>query len=256
MGTGKLFFLVIVFSSLNICSCNHGSGSGTKKEPVIECIEGNCSWFSKSKFDTAYFLSFTSDKRDTILYPPKELERDVEISLDVTGSGFEKTVKFNDTVISLAEYNVIKFCKLLEENNILKAGDAIKLRLFGSKPNGKNIQLDQTINLFVPKAKIDIEFFRLRRKRDNLKMTVYGVEQGYNLTDLVLKIKKWGLENIAKNRTSHEVYFQSPILENIRNIHFGHKEDQRNKNKEKLYIFVTDGHFYVGNFEFKPSNYT
>ncbi|MBK9719520.1 MAG: hypothetical protein IPO85_18785 [Saprospiraceae bacterium] len=247
-----LIFTIVLFSC-NELSCDAKKG---KREPIIDSIEGEHSWFSKTKIDTMYFLNtFISDKRDTIEFPPKQLEREVDISLDVTGSVFQKTIKFNDTIISLAEYNVIKLCKFFEENNILKAGDDIILRLFGSHPNGKNIQLDKSLKLSVSKIKIDLEVKRFSRKYMDMKLIVHAINKDSEINDIILKIKKWSIENVLENKTSNEKYTTSPFLEYIHNIHSGYKENKGNINKERLYIFVTDGHFYVDDFEFKPSNY-
>src|ERR1700759_3075944 len=87
-------------------SCKHDP-----REPNIE-IEGDGSWYDNSKEEKEYLLkAFQAEERKTISWPPEALARYVDISIDVTKSGFDSKILYKDSVISWAEYNVHKFAE-------------------------------------------------------------------------------------------------------------------------------------------------
>lgn len=225
-------------------SCKH-----EHREPNIE-IEGDSSWYDRSKEEKEYLLkTFQREERKTISWPPEELARYVDISIDVTQSGFDSRILYKDRVIPWAEYNVHKFAGYLIKQHVLLPGDKITLRIFGSKPNQKEISQDQSLELTDPPLQIEVESQVYTNRYDDRHLKVVHVSSGYAGTEnkTVSDIENWCLKQI-----NSDVYTKSPLLHHISNV----KRGTDWMKVKRLLIFVTDGHIDFEDSYFSPADYS
>jgi hypothetical protein len=110
------------------------------KKDRLEVIKSpNSSWYSGNYKEDTLLLNLLSG--DTNLYwPPNELCRIIDISIDITGSAYKPKVNYNGNEINLAKYNIYRVAEFLKRNNLFKPGDNITVRIFGNLPNHNNIQ--------------------------------------------------------------------------------------------------------------------
>lgn len=243
----KAFCLsIVVIACLYIGSCDTPASSSFE-------INGDC--FKGTSEEKEYLArTYEKDFSGNIPWPPDNLGRIVDISLDVTGSVYQREVIFQDHRMSLAEYNLRKLVDYLSTNDVLQAGDRIFMRLFGAKPGGVDIISDQASEVLFPAEQVELKvqvFSRIKL----VKITGHRVASDHAAyrKQVVEFILNWFLQHVKESRKENEQYMNSPLLEHIgkiRNLY------QSKNSSQKLFIFATDGHFNLGEYYFGPANYT
>lgn len=239
--------MVIIFSN---SSCNH-----EWRAPKIE-IEGDGSWYKESQEEKEYLLRVFPiapvESKKTIPWPPEELARYVDISIDVTQSSFSYRMLYRGKEMSWAEYNAHKFADYLSNEHVLLPGDRITLRIFGSNPNPKQKQKlsqDQSWDIINPPLQIDIEstIYTARYNDRHLKVVKTSGNQVDYERRTVSQIQDWSLDKIRQ-----QIYTKSPLLDHIASV----KRNSDSKTVKRLLIFVTDGHIDFEDVYFSPADYS
>jgi hypothetical protein len=236
---GVLLILSISFS----CDGKHD------RSPTIE-FEGNASWYKGSDQEKEYLLkTFTSETKKAIPWPPEELARYVDISIDVTESSFTNRILYRGREIPWAEYNVHKFTDYLLKEHVLLPGDRITLRVFGAEPKRQKISQDQSWDIINPPLQIEIEsaVYTSRHNDRHLKVMSTTVNYADYERNTVSQIEEWGLDRIRK-----EIYTKSPLLHHIANV----ERNTESKTVKRLLIFVTDGYIDFDDVYFSPADYS
>jgi len=248
----RLLFFVFLFCLIN---CN--------PEPPREAkliLVGESAWFepykSLSESNSYLLKNYTQEsKLESIEWPPKDLRRLVDISVDVTGSCYNTLVTYNNEVIPLAKYNLLKLCEKLEAGNILLPGDNIILRLFGSNYGDSGANGRESKGIQIPPMRIETEIRVLTRKHNDLELLVKKViSDKFSINATIEDLRKWFMPFVTRSAKPNERYKESPFLEHVKRVV---EESLMSKSVRKVFIFVTDGWFQVGNpnniLNFQPS---
>jgi hypothetical protein len=220
-------------------------------------IIGDSSWYDKNSPEQQQYLLKTyqgrGDINSVIAWPPDHLRRIVDISVDVTGSGFTRESLYQGRRMPLAEHNLRK---LLDEYlvNELKPGDKIMLRIYGSMPGGENVNVDEKASLEFPADKIEVDVRNPSRKNGQVQIIVKKIDHADvgQRKQLIEQILNWFIEFIRQAERANGRFEASPLFQFIRNVCSQHSAA---KETPKLLIFVTDGHFKVGDLYYDPSTY-
>jgi hypothetical protein len=233
--------ILLLLSISLACDAKHD------RAPAID-FDGDASWYKQSEREKQYLLkAFPGEAKKTIAWPPEELARYVDISIDVTQSGFNDRILYRGKEISWAEYNVHKFSDYLLKEHILSPGDRITLRIFGENPKNHNISQDQSWDIIDPPLQIEIEstVYTNRYKDLHLKVEVTSKNSLNYERSTVSQIEDWSLDKVRK-----EIYTKSPLLNHIANV----KRNTDSKTVKRLLIFVTDGHIDFDDVYFSPGD--
>ena len=241
-----------VLSSVVLLVCLLGSMCEKHSRPPNIDFEGDASWYHGSEEEKQYLLkTFPADGRKTIPWPPEELARYVDISIDVTQSSFTDRINYRGTRMPWAEYNVRKFADYLRKNHGLLPGDRITLRVFGTEPENqkKKIAQDQSVDIINPPLQVDVQAATYTARYNDRHLVVDVATKNYadferNTID---QIEDWSLDQIRK-----DVYTKSPLLDHIANV----KRLTDSKTVKRLLIFVTDGHIDFDDVYFSPDDYS
>lgn len=253
--------LIVVFTP-GLFSCGEEPSPSDPKEPKIEVVgdREKVFWYKGTSEEKNYLIkNFTeSALRKVISWPPHELRRTVDISIDITGSGYQSQFMLENTLLPLGEYNIKRFHDYLLGDNgrlpepVLQPGDLIFVRLFGE---GKNFNQAEEKMFECPKVQAEIEVSVSTRRFDrDLKIFVRKVLSNPvdSLKQTADLIRNWSLQQLKLMRDSSED-FGSPLLTHISRVCNRYAQTAHAK---KLFIFVTDGHFSVGDsYYFSPGNY-
>ncbi|MDQ1590258.1 MAG: hypothetical protein QOG71_885 [Pyrinomonadaceae bacterium] len=235
-----------VIASISSCKV----GNNKSREPNIE-IEGASSWYKETKEEKEYLLkTFYQDETSKIIsWPPEELQRYVDISIDATQSSLDSKILYQGKEISWAEYNVRKFAEYLIKGHVLLPGDKITLRIFGSKPNKQEISQDQSLDIVNLPSQIEIAstIYTSRYKDRHLKVVKIVSNYSDDENETVSKIQSWCLQQI-----SNDIYTKSPLFHHIANV----KRNTDSKKVKRLLIFITDGHIDFEDLYFSPRDYS
>src|SRR5687768_11186939 len=220
-------------------------------------IIGDTSWLDKnSPEQREYLLGLFQDKGDTntvISWPPDTLRRTIDISVDVTGSGYQRESLYQGTRMPLAEHNVRKF---IEERllNELRAGDKIVMRIYGSMPGGKRVAVDEKTTINFVQDQVSLYVTNPSRRRGHVQIIVRKVERAAletrrSFTDQVLN---WFTVFLKRASQQNEKFEASPLLQHVRTIC-----KEYSSNTEPIWlVFITDGHFHLGNLYYSPTTYS
>jgi hypothetical protein len=236
-----------------ICS---GSCDEAAPEDNPEII-GDRSWYDKNSPEQGqYLLNTLRDKGDissSMNWPPDHFRRVIDISVDVTGSGFDRESLYQGRRMPLAEYNVRR---LMDEFliNELKPGDKIVMRIFGAMPGGDNINVDEKTAIEFPPDKIEMDVKHPSRKPGQVQIIVRNiVHADSNARKQVSEeILNWFLGFIRRAGQRNGRFKASPLLQFIRNVC---TQKISAKDNPKLLIFVTDGQFDIGDLYYAPNTY-
>lgn len=245
----KRFALLLSSLSLFTILAINYSCKYEQRPPNIE-IEGDSYWYKGSNEEKEYLLkTFPGENKKTISWPPEELQRYVDISVDVTQSSFDNKILYHSKKISWAEYNVRKFAEYLTNEHILLPGDRITLRIFGSKPNSQEISQDQSWDIINSPLQIEIEATIYQNRFNDRHLKVVNISSHYSdsESETVSKIQEWCLQQL-----NEEKYTKSPLLHHIANV----KRSTDSKKVKRLLIFITDGHIDFEDEYFSPANYS
>ena len=229
----------------------------SSKRPSKVQLEGKKDWYVQSEKLDKYLLdNYKTNEDFTLEYPPDSLSRNIYISIDVTKSGFDNSIRFEGNEVNWSEYNIRKFCQYLLDKKLLQPGDKIKLRIFGSYPNMmetpnriKRIPQDESIDLLVPKSQIKCKSTILTSRYNDLLLEVSDVEMKVNYDDFIkTKILDWAIDKIKNPHYNKSYLFNhiSSVLENANS----------ENSIENIFIFVTDGHIDFENDYFCPSDFS
>jgi hypothetical protein len=231
-------------------------GCEPERNPQLE-LYGETAWFEtfKAKVDSQYLLSnYTqSFESKNIDWPPRELRRTVDISLDVTGSCYWTHIQYNGEVIPLAKYNLLRFCEMLKFDKVIHSGDRVILRLYGSKYGIKGADTRESIEIEIPPMHLYTKGTILTKKHDDLQFYVKNVTidtiQIYSAID---SIKQWLLPFVISAQQPSDQYKESLLLGHI--DHVVHEYPVSNE-ISRIFYFITDGWFQVDGTDFNPSTY-
>lgn len=242
----------IIVASMFLSTCDTPEQRG----PELE-VKGETSWYKGTPEEKQYLLSTFKESTGvkTISWPPEELRRIVDISVDITGSGYKREVLFNDQKMPLAEYNLRKFREYLLENAVLQPGDRIYVRLFGAKPGGQDVDVDEYKRIDYPGLQVDVQATVFDRRFHDVEIAASNVSSTSTATtqQVVDSVAGWFLPYVETHRSNNEAFMQSPLLQHVFRVCQLHRSNNLAK---KLYIFVTDGHFQVGDYYFSPSTFS
>jgi hypothetical protein len=211
---------------------------------------GDQSWYKGTEEEKQYLLkTFPSDGRKTIPWPPEDLARYVDISIDVTQSSFNSRILYRGKEIPWAEYNVQKFTDYLLKEHVLLPGDRITLRIFGADPKNQKIAQDQSWDIINPPLQVDVQATVYTSRYFDRHLIVTPTTKNYSEFErnTVSQIEDWSLDKIRK-----EIYTKSPLLHHIANV----KRNTDSKTVKRLLIFVTDGHIDFEDVYFSPDDYS
>jgi hypothetical protein len=199
---------------------------------------------------------------DTIEFPVEDRRRLIIISFDISGSMFSNKILFNGVETTLFDRNLAELEKYFNEG-VFRDGDKIIVRLFGTDPKGgKETPEYKAVSGFeefeIPKLKItfDVEIFERNCNSVSLEVTKIESEK-IEPNKYYQDVKTWieGVVTIFRRKTNNnssnarEWLDKSPIIEDI----FQTIRNKQERKSEKIFIYLTDGHFTVGeDFEFKP----
>ncbi|MBV9923950.1 MAG: hypothetical protein JOZ96_02845 [Acidobacteria bacterium] len=244
----------LIISSLSLLviltvgpACDFGKHS--QRAPNVE-IEGDGSWYKGSNEEKEYLLkTFPAEGEKTIPWPPEELRRYVDISVDVTKSSFSSVILYRGKKISWAEYNIRKFSEYLVKEHVLLPGDRITLRIFGSKPNSQEMSQDQSLDIANPplQVKIKADVYTNRYNDRHLQVAKVWSDTPDGEKETVNTIEEWCLKQIGK-----EIYTKSPLLNHMANV----KRNTDSKKGKRVLIFITDAHIDFENLYFSPAHYS
>lgn len=245
------FMIILLIAIAAFCA---GCDNPPEENPEII---GDSSWYDKNSQEQQQYLLKTfqgrGDINSVIDWPPDNLRRIVDISVDVTGSGFTRESLYQGRRMSLAEHNLRK---LIDERLVkeLKPGDKIMLRIYGSMPGGENVNVDEKMSLEFPADKIDVDVRNPSRKNGQVQVIVKKVDHADlgQRKQLIEQILNWFLGFIRQAELKNGRFEASPLFQFIRNIC---SQYSTAKDTPKLLIFVTDGHFKVGDLYYDPSTY-
>lgn len=230
------------------------SGCEKLRPPEVEVIanrpEGRA-WFTGTPEEAQYLISqFTTDGVRTIDWPPPALRRRIDISIDVSGSGYEAKVLFEGRRLPLAEYNVRRFFSYLAASYPLKPGDRVRLRLFGAHPGGESIRVDESKHFQHPVLKIKIKSTIFTRRHDDRRLEAISIEHPVADRSAIPGMLAWSLARLSHAREPAETYKRSPLLNHIDQVVRSY--DPAN---QRLFFFVTDGYFHAGDLYFSPEEF-
>jgi hypothetical protein len=222
-------------------------------------VIGDTSWFDKtSKEQVSYLLSAYGGKADateTFSWPPDCLTRILDISIDVTGSGLVRESLYQGRKMSLAEHNIRKFFIEYLPGR-LRPGDRLILRVYGSNPGGKRIRVDLSQQIEYPRDQIQAETRHPSRRDEGfLQLVVKNVihADADKRKEAIAKALDWSLEALKQAGGRSERFQTSPLL---RCLHDACGQAYASSYSERSVIFVTDGHFHLGNLYYDPKTYT
>lgn len=242
----SLLVVLVLVNSL----CDH-----EQRAPKID-MEGEASWYKDSQEEKEYLLRVFPvapvEGKKTIPWPPEELARYVDISIDVTESSFSYRMLYRGKEIPWAEYNVNKFADYLMNEHVLLPGDRVTLRIFGSNPTLKKDQKlsqDQSWDIINPPLQIEIEYqtYTARFNDRHLKIVKTSGNYGDYERQTVSQIQEWCLDKVRQ-----QIYTRSPLLDHIATV----KRNTDSKTVKRLLIFVTDGHIDFEDVYFSPTDYS
>lgn len=245
--------LLLLFVGISLSSWTCGAPSEQNPE-----IIGDTSWLDKDLVDQRQYLvrSFQGkgDLSTVIDWPPENFKRTVDVSVDVTGSGYQRESLYQGRRMPLAEHNLRKF---IEERltNELKAGDRIIMRIYGSMPGGQRLTVDEKQRLEFPQDKIEVDVKNPSRKQGHVQIIVKSVHRA-ELTirnEFAQKILDWFLVFVRRAAQANERFESSPLLQYMRTVC---EQDTLNNNEPKLIAFITDGHFHLSGTYYDPTTYT
>lgn len=242
----SLFAFTIVFVAI-IVSCKYS------KKPTLNKLEFNSKNYNISlKQEDSLFLiqkysELKVDKNDTLNWPLDVSTEEVVLLIDVSGTMFnmKSRVVRNGQQSPFFNYSLEKFITFLKSNNTLKSASKINIKLFGSKPNGLNISMDESVLLTVPRGKIILQeyFYKSDNNKIEINLLKYIEPKSNNIyssvEDEIRKLTKpyYSIEN-SKLQISVK---ESPLLEDIV---VNCEELNKHKGKKTL-IYMTDGYFRI-----------
>jgi len=250
MKTRLLPLVCLAVTALGTSFCNH-----ERRPPKID-FDGDASWYRNTDEEKEYLLRTFPESpvegRKTIPWPPEELARYVDISVDVTQSSFSYRMIYRGQEMSWAEYNANKFADHLVNQHVLLPGDRITLRVFGSNPAKKKnprVSQDQSWDLINPPLQIDVEYqvYTSRFNDRHFKILKTSSSDTSYERNTASQIREWCLAQIRQ-----QVYTKSPLLEHIATV----KRNTDSKTMKRLLIFVTDGHVDFEEVYFSPADYS
>jgi len=235
-----------------------------KRPPAVEITYNNpadTGFINTTPAVSAYLLAKydRNFKTADVIWPPDELCRVIDISLDVTGSCFDKKVLLREggPETPLAAYFVDQLSRFLVNEIPLEAGDRIYLRLYGARKYnapGETSNLDPRsfTTLQVRKARLKISGERLSRRHNDLALTVEevhaGADGGLAPSAAVKRIGDWFSPQVRACEPVGERYDESPLLKHIKDTVQQHPAGETQGNR--IFIFLTDGKFQYGGLWF------
>jgi len=225
------WFTAAVLILLNIGGCEE------KRAHRLEII-GAANWFNSSRADTAYlFNKFKSNFQGKLEWPPQELSRVIDISMDLSYSMYMGRVIYNDLSITIAEFNAFMLKDFLHE--ILKPGDLVRARILGKNRLSGEIASKEYVEFRIPPDTLLIDARILYRKYNDLVITVKSQVKNdklaFNYHEI---IHGWFSSEVKKAGTGSGKWMQSPLLEQMASVIDQYEDHNLH---ELIVVFVTDG---------------
>lgn len=236
--------LVLVMLGMSVCCNNHKVTDPPKYE--FSGLLSNATAEEKDYLSA----TLTSNPKGPIEWPPKALRRIIDISLDVTGSVYQRSIIYQDRHLNLAEYYSFILYDYLVRNEVLRPGDHLVVRLYGAKPGGRDILVDQFAEMDCPPDALDIEvtsYSRLNQIEIRGKQLTASDPKARD--QIPKNVRQWFLDHVKAGSKETDQLMNSPLLDHIHKVVSVHSQ---NKGMEKVFIFVTDGLFSVGDLYFQP----
>jgi hypothetical protein len=249
------FMAAMLLFIMTIISCKSGektakdTGTDTEKDSAFVFIMNDYK-VGFSDTDKAFLIKkykgSEEESIDTLPWPPKESTQKIILKIDVSGTMFMKQfgVIKNGKPVPFFHYSLAKLMAYFRDNNSFDNVSEISIVLFGSKPQGQNISMDESIDIEVPKGRLMVHkyFYSANNNETEIDVTGYEKPKNYEIYTVVEK----AIMDLTKPYRVEESKVpicvrESPLLEDIV-INCSNLKDYPGK---KSLIYMTDGYFKI-----------
>jgi hypothetical protein len=240
--------LVAMLPLLAVASCEDQS----EEKPFVR-ISGSTSWVGAAPADTLALLNTFTRSFGTqwVTWPPASARRTVDISFDVSGSGFWERVRFEGKTMALAEYNIRTLHATFASGAWLQPGDHVVFRYYGERFGPQSASGREKVEFDLPSWQLRARSRVLSRRNGSLQLTVDSQFIDTAATRASLdRAFGWvyhGLQQVS----SAESYQSSPLLTHLSRI----IDERRGGTSKSMVMIVTDGFFQVGGIDFSPTKW-
>ncbi len=239
-------------NAIALCICVLLLEACTPPETVTSSGPG--SELLKSETATAYLLRhYTETRLDTVSWPPEELTRTIDVSFDVTGSMYERSVVHQDRLLNLALYDLRLLEEFLTGDLNPQPGDIVRVRLFGANYRGSGAEARDERVWQLPSANLVLQVHVTTRPPKRVIINVREVRRPDSSaqSSVVDSVIQW-LRNRIESGSRRE-YLRSPLLEHIRRV--ATQYEGGSETSPVRLVFVTDGLVELENLKLTPERF-
>lgn len=236
--------LILFFAIINSCKFSENSNVYT-----FEFNPGNTSLTlqdQEKNYLIKKYAELRTDKIDTLIWPLDVSSEEIVLMIDVSGTMFAKGFGIikNGKLTTFFNYSLEKLSTFIKTEDVFKNASKIKIKLFGAKPAGLDVGIDESIEILPPRGIIIIQEFFYSSDNNKIEINVLKYEKpdSFNIYDSTeIAIRKLTMPYFSNDNRNSIVVQESPLLEDIVVNCLALNESVGNK----CLIYMTDGYFMI-----------